>query len=384
MLKNKVQLNIGILEFLYHEVFLYTLIKLVHEYNVTVFTTERVFNNISFLLGENDKRIKWIFREKEETLDNFLRRVNEYSSKSIDLLFVNTLQGDTRNYLTYYFLNPKCKKLLVTARYEEWFCQKYSLLHPIRDDGHNFQLFFRKRILNHFDGIIVHTLKEKEFLLSKKQQLRIFVIPYTLTEKNNTLANSEGRKNDTIKFGITGAIDDRRRDYDFVLKIVETFTDELKSKFALYLIGRPVSRYGNRIISKCKELKRKGFNIVWFENYIEEKEYVFLVKKMDFLISPIKTEYYTLQGYTSAVVDSIRFLKPVIFPKNYDVLDEVKSISLFYENSEDLKLLISSIILNESDSFNKSRFQANLISQNFSIERWQKIINVYVENIFSK
>jgi hypothetical protein len=110
MRKNPVK--IGIVEILYHHIFLYSLASVARESgaDVAIFTTKNLYNLVSPLFKDKIKNYRWVIKKEDESRTSFLKLVEGIVNKEIDLLFVNTIQGNSC--CQFYSFNPKCKSIL--------------------------------------------------------------------------------------------------------------------------------------------------------------------------------------------------------------------------------------------------------------------------------
>lgn len=122
-------MNIGVLEFRCHHIFLYSLASVAKNSgaNVTIFTTKDLYALVVPLFKDTINGYRWIIRNESEKLLHFLKRVETVANQEIDLLFVNTLQGSVRPYISYFLFNPTCRKVLGTGRVTKWFGSEYHL-----------------------------------------------------------------------------------------------------------------------------------------------------------------------------------------------------------------------------------------------------------------
>lgn len=376
-------MNIGIVEFLYHHVFLYSLARVAKESgsDVTIFTTSNLYNLVIPLFRNKVSNYRWIIKREDEKLLSFLKRVEKFSNKEIDLLFVNTLQRK-RYYPLYLLFNPKCKSILVTGRATDWFGSKYRLL-PFRSIKsfltHNIKHFVYKKILPRYDAIVVHTQRLKDYVLQRNYKKDIFVLPFTIYEGSAT----RSRRRKKIRLIVLGSIANHRRDYDGLLRAFEILCSSTRKEISLTLLGRPIGKYGERIISRCKLLRERGFDLQFYNEYISEELFKKKVMSADIIINPIKLENYSFGGFTSGLVEAIRHAKPEIYPLDYAVPDELASSSLFYSEINELPQLIKENFLNNNhnNQLYELSEKARINSEKFSLE---KLAKYFKESILRK
>lgn len=360
-------MKIGIVEILYHHGFLYSLASVSRESGaeVTVFTTKNVYDITSSLFKNKIKNYRWIIKDEDETIISFLKRIEEIANKEINLLFINTIQGN----LCYksIFFKPKCKTILVTGRATEWFGDKFKLIsfNPKRLLNYNLRCIVRKRILPRYDAVLVHTEALKNYVLTNGYKKEIFVLPYIIYDDNIPLKKN-GKE---LRFIVTGLIAKHRRDYDSILKVFEKMWKQGYKDVCLTILGRPVGRYGKGIVNQCRLLKREGFKIKFFDKFIPNDVFKREILSSDVIINPIKMETYLHGGFTSGLVEAIRYAKPGIYPVDYIVPKELLSSSLFYDRISKLDYLIEQKFLNNRGILEKLSKNAKENSEKYSLQQ---------------
>lgn len=371
-------MKIGMLEFLYHHIFLYSLAIVAKESgaDVTIFTTKKLYNLVIPLFKDKIKNYRWVIKREDESRTSFLKRVEGIVNKEIDLLFINTIQGNLCfQSITF---RPKCKNILVTGRVEEWLGNKYkpNTFRPRGFIGYNMRYFSRKIILRRFNNLLVHTESLKNYVVKKGYKKEVFVFPFTIYNGDVKLKVDFRR----IKFIVLGAVDETRRDYILILKIFEKIFKCKNKNIELVLLGRTMGNYGKKIIEYSQQLQKRGVNIKFYNKYVPEDVYYKETISSDIIINPIRLEKYPHGGYTAGMVDAIRYGKPGIYPNGYIVEKRLISSSMFYRDNDDLYHLIKKII-------NNKIFLENLVikakenSEKFSLENMTKYFR---ENILEK
>lgn len=367
--------KLGIVEIFWHEVFLYSLWKILDKtiYSVTIFTTEDIYNNLKQIIDFDISTSNIYFKKKDESLKSFFNKV-EHESKSLDIIFVNTLQGHTKDYPIYYLFKPKCKKkYLVVGRFNDWFGDKYRIKHFLKNDDHNFQHFWRKKILRSYDGVVVHSMEAKMYV-EKYYLKNIFIIPFAI---NYWLKKSKDINLKKIVFGIPGGISYKRRDYESIIKIFGTLPDFYKNNCELILIGKPVGDYGRKIIMLAKYYNNLGCKIIYYTDMLDELTYINYINKCDILINPVQISNYIMGSYNASVVESVRFGIPFISPTNYHVLKDIQDLVIIYNNYNELYNIILKIIINPEILI--TLYDRNkIIADKFSCSMWSDTINKYL------
>ena len=93
--------------------------------NVTVFTTKKIYSRIKTYLNDESK-YDLILKEDNESLNSFLRRVEQICNEKIDLLFVNTIQMSLINVPPYISFRPKSKMIITVHIVNHWMKAKFA------------------------------------------------------------------------------------------------------------------------------------------------------------------------------------------------------------------------------------------------------------------
>ena len=371
--------NIGLLEFHCHIKYIYTMAKIVktENTNVTIFTTPKLFSKVKTYL-KNLKDYEVILKEKDEGMNNFFKRVEKICNEKIDLLFINTIQKTMLDFPMFLNFKPKCKMILTIHTANSWFSKKpqINLKKPFRTIDTNVSTIFGKFfILPKFNGINVIYSPIKDFIENKTDYKKpVFTIPFGFYDEINKPQKT--KKEDKIIFVIPGQIEEHRRNYDIVIDAFEKIFEKYNDKIEFILLGYPVGAYGKRIINRCKKLKKQGYNIIYYNNFVPEDEYNEIMKNVDFLILPIKMlstgvgvtpEYYGKTKGSAAVFEGVQYAKPLIVPKNFTIIKELESSTLKYKSSEDLEKTLEEIIIENKDKLDKLSKEACKNSEKFSL-----------------
>ena len=383
--------NIGILEIHFHVKFLYTMMRICNtkETNVTVFTTKKIFSRIETYLY-NKSKYKIILKEENESIHDFLKRIEKICNEKIDLLFVNTIQMSLLNVPHYVKFNPKSKKILTIHLVNHWLKEKFSF--NIKNIPRSIDIsicifFIRKIILPRYDGINVVYAPIKDFIEKNIHYKKsVFTIPFNFFDENIKIKPI--KKETKIKFVVPGLIEIYRRNYDLTLDIFEKLFEEYNNKISLWLLGKPVGSGGNRIIERCKKLKEKGCDISFSEGFIPENKYNDVLMESDVVFSPLNVvterdsgikEIYGKTEGSALPFEAIQYAKPLIVPANFNV-DKLKSSSFRYKNRKDLEKKLRNIIQNKN-ILNELSKNALMNSKKYSLSILQKYFEDNLLNI---
>jgi len=387
--------EIGILEVHCHAKYLYTLCKIckTKQSNVTIFTTKEIFLRLEKYL-ENTKEYTIILKKDIESIHAFLKRVEKICNEKIDILFVNTFQLTCFHLPKYFGFNPKSKMILTVHTANAWLKPKlvFNIKQLVRTIDTNLSSFIGHRlILPKFDGINVIYPPMKDFVLKETNyKKKIFTLPFNFYEEQIKIHKKQNKK---IQFVIPGQIEEHRRDYDVILDAFEQLFKEYNKTIDLRLLGYPVGMYGNRILNRCKKLKDKGYNITYYDSFVPEETYHNIMKTVDFILLPIKIksrgmgiqpEYYGKTKGSAAVFEGIQYAKPMVVPKDFNMIKELNGSTLKYDNSKDLETTLTEYIKNrkklenlENEAYKNSKyFSLVSIQKYFTIELLDKLENL--------
>lgn len=390
--------NIGLVEIkcLNHELSALCKISNTKKNTITVFTTRPIFEVAKAeteLKGEVDD-YEWIFPKKDEGMFSFLRRIQKICNERIDLVIVNSLR-----IWQFLFFKPRCKMLCVVDDLNYWFRDIKSLkiyFKKIKDFKNNV-LRNRKLIANAITGPII-----RNSILSKYDRVMVEYPPFKAYIRSNfdykgkiycfpnrpfqgIISSQDDNK---IRFVVPGMIQERRRDYELVLRVFENLFPKYKNLIELYFLGRPQEEYGRKIISDSQKLRKRGYRIFCSKEYVPPEIMDETLTKSDVIISPMRVKYrsgcveevYTITKPSGIFSDSIKYAKPCIVPETYNITEEMKTSFLTYKDEKDLQGILETLIDDKEKLENLKREAINN-SKKFSLEKLQIKFDRMVEEI---
>jgi len=376
--------NIGILEFHFHIKYLHTTMRIckTKNTNVTVFTTKEILTRIETYLDDKSK-YEFVLKEDDESINSFLKRVKKICNEKIDLLFVNTIQTSCIDIPRYFRFKPKSKMILTVHMANHWMKARFStnFKNPFRCIDANASMFFIRRIiLPKFDAISVIYSPLKDFIKENTNyQKPVYILPFNFYDENKKISSK--KKDDVIRFILPGLIEEYRRDYTGALDIFENLFKKYGKKIELCILGKPTGASGERIINRCEELKKKGYSIVFYKDFVPEEEYNKKLVESDVIFSPLHTvtkretgidEIYGTTEGSALPFEAIQYTKPLIVPKDFKVINELKSSTLTYASKKELEKLFVDIIENKEKLKNLKQNAVKNSKQYFSIDVLQK------------
>jgi len=375
--------NIGILEFHFHIKYLHTTMRICKtpQTNVTVFTTKDILKRIETYIDDKSK-YEFILKEENESINSFLTRVEKICNEKIELLLVNTIQTSMIDIPRYFKFNPKCKTILTVHMVNHWMKTRFSfnIKNPARCIDANISMFFIKRILPKFNAISVIYSPLKDFIKQNTNyQKPVYVLPFNFYDEKQKIQSK--KKDDIVRIVLPGLIEEYRRDYTGALNVFERLFEKYGKKIQLCILGKPVGASGEKIINKCKELKDKGYNIVYYTGFVPEEEYNKKLVECDIIFSPLHTvtkretginEIYGKTEGSALPFEAIQYTKPLIVPNKFNVIDELKNSTLTYKNQDELEKILRDAIENKNKLEKLKQNAKNNSKKYFSIDVLQK------------
>jgi hypothetical protein len=189
-------------------------------------------------------------------------------------------------------------------------------------------------------------------------------------------------KNEIVHFVIPGAIDKVRRNYSMVLKIF-TSDEFINKEWKLILLGRPIGKYGNKIIDKCIAIN-KYFNedkIIFFDHYISKERFDEYMSLSDYIIAPIISHKYKYGKDSGALYDVFLYNKIGIIDDGYYYNSRLpeREILVSYKNQKELHSILLSMI-DKSYSVEYLTKNINEINLLFSREYYLNSIKLIINN----
>jgi len=384
--------EIGILEFHFHIKYLNTTMRITKgkNTNVTVFTTEKILERIKTYTKDLSD-FDFVLKRPDETVNQFLKRVERICNDKIDLLFINTIQTSLIDAPHYINFKPKSKTIITVHMLNHWFKANigFNIRNLFRSIDATLSIhLIRKLLLPKFNAVNVIYKPMKVFLEENTDYKKpIFTIPFNFYD--NTTKKVKAENNGKIRVVVPGLIEAYRRDYDLVIDVFEGLFNKYKDKVILDILGKPVGKAGWAIVDRCKMLKDKGYNIIFSEGFVPEKDYDERMRESDIIFSPLNvvtkrdtgiTEKYGLSEGSALPFEAIQYCKPLIVPKEFKVIDELKTSALTYSDRSDLEKIFVDLIDNKK-SISYLKKQAYINSGYFTIENLNKY---FEEKILSK
>ena len=367
--------------------------------DVTLFTTEELLTNIEEQLEEYRKFITFCVKKKDESYLKFIKKINKTCSINYNLVIINTV---SRWEMIYLRLN--CYKISYFYSLKFWFYDSYqkirledikgsldylNLLSWLPSRLHANPFFgnaIRKNILKKIDGVLVEYPTFRELLTdSYGYKNPVYFLPKSHFEESNNYP-----LNKQLTFVVTGTISISRRDYDSIFDALLGIPNDIRSKVKLVLLGKPIGKYGAHIISRCDQLNNDGFDIEYSKTFITVDKFKDKLSNSDIIISPMNLVYesgtivekFTYTKGTGTFNDAIKFGKPSIVPKKYNVAPQFDSCFIKYQDISHLTNIITDLI-KCPEKLTAIKSKTKEIMSNYKLYNIQKSFDLIITNILN-
>lgn len=349
---------------------------------VSFITSARFKDDLDDILAQKNRKYTWHFLKDEDKIIEHSRRIySVLKSNRFDLVVLNSI--DARHVILFMILMlSKPGRVLINLHdVNNFFKIKRSL--SIRT---NIRSLGKKLLILLTDGYIVNAEAIKGYIMKNcftpKPVYWLLPVYYkpSPNSKKTTFA-------DTIV--IPGSIDKRRRNYYFVLEVIqEMLNHQVPVKWIL--AGKPVEDYGMEIIGKAKKLNTHGANISLYEEEIPENEFQQIIAASSLILSPLVSsttihdniqEVYGESKGSGNVYDAIRHAKPLIVPSTLSVSEEIVTSCILYHSKDNLVEQLLKILGDESIFLYYTQ-KAETNSKNFTKERIESMFKAALLNAF--
>lgn len=312
---------------------------------ITVFITDEMANLYQF----KEDNIQIFVKEKDQSVSEFLALINQ---ADFNRIHINTI---SKFFKEFALVDWKSEIILTIHNLDTWFNNtlsrrikllKFKLLNPSRHSSikHNFYLpikyFFkdfklqdaRNKIRNKSSQILVYSESQKTYLTQFIDDKRILSFPFCIHQNTEDLSI----KNQKLRICIPGMVDPHRRDYDGLFKMLAHHSNDFKEKLTVDLLGF-VPDTGKYLISKIKQLNKVGIEVLSNEEFISKDVYQKRLLSSDIILGNLKVNLNSQSKYgetkeTGVIFNLIKAAKPGIFPSDYPIPKELKSICISYHD----------------------------------------------------
>lgn len=333
---------------------------------IFIFVNSDDENQINHLLKLN-MYLQIISKNKNESLPEFFSKIIK---AKLDVLYIITLEKYFNEVLK---INFNCQVNLFIHNIDEWF-QNY-FLDSISFLVQNFS--FEKKFFYHLKTKLLYPHLKRQ-LIKKLQKINhsfvvlnknlkielskfvnenyIEVIPFSVYDSN---LKDNSIQNKLIRVCIPGMISQFRRDYFSLLKLLESDIEFYRKNFEFDLLGGiSVHDLGNEIIEASDKLIKLGMNIIYYNNQlVPVNEFDIQLSKADIILGNMNVVLSKQSSYgktkdSGIIFTMIRAAKPGILPKEYLLIDELKSSTLIFDNYKHLDEILRELYFNKNKLLN--------------------------------
>ncbi|RRQ47545.1 hypothetical protein DZC72_17580 [Maribacter algicola] len=166
-------------------------------------------------------------------------------------------------------------------------------------------------------------------------------------------SNLVDKKND-IWVCIPGELSFKRRNYDVVLQALSKLEGS-QTNLKIIILGKmnPKSTDVPYFKNQVEELKLEPY-IVTFDHFIQNDLFHDYIQASDYIMAPVSNteQNYLKYKITGAYNLAFAYKKPLITPKEMNVMPDLNENSYFYEDSDSLAMLFKSIVDNTLETKN--------------------------------
>lgn len=347
--------------------------------SVVLFINEKGSENVSALQKDFGERLILRTKKENEEVASFLDKI---SKEKLDAAYIVTLERYFTEFIKTQFRFPL---YFVVHNVEAWFSLslKTSINNFIegmrqgRDIAYllksNFiypaqkKKLIKKFIANDSTFVLLNDFLKDEVLkrnITKKVISIPFSVYYPKLQEQQIIKSK-------IRITIPGIVDNGRRDYVSVLRILDEEKELFKNTYEVELLG-PLKKTENNkeIIKKIEALNQHGFTVISYpEKYIPLEEYDNKLAQADLILGNLnvsisKHSTYGKTKESGTAFAMIRVAKPGLLPSAYQVMDEVKSSTVSFKSYKHLKEILIDLakdkgrlkVLNEEAKKNALKF----------------------------
>ncbi|TAF73847.1 MAG: hypothetical protein EAZ53_11500 [Bacteroidetes bacterium] len=347
------------LDYHYTDIVSFCNLMLKTDYEITIYTSFDLFKRLE---SQNFiSRYNWIIKKKDVNVAAFLA-LHKSQINDNDLIYFSTIASGYSAFYKFDF-NPKTVLRIHNAN---------AYLNPFKNIHFEFSYFYFRKALYYLWNDII---KQNSFYYIPKLVNKIDFITFPeLSIQNYVLENRLIPKEkifryipvsfpnfkkistqNTLHISVIGLIDERKRDYLSVLEAFKIVAPKLNKNINLTILGKPVGKYGLKVISKFKtELKSEKLTVTVFDTFIPQDVFELELEKTNLILAPVQeqlvfgifNEYCSKTKTTGSLSDMIRMGIPLLMPQNIDVEPNLKP----YVESYSTPLDLANILLDYSEN----------------------------------
>ena len=314
----------------YHEECLYSQVQFLYDdgYQVTLILNPKNSRNVNSY-GISKGNIKY-FNPRANAF--FLKRISNWFSlyqyitkNSFEKIIFNTASSNKETIALTYFLPKRIRR--------------YGIIHNLRKlNESTSQKIVTKKLKDYY--VLNDFLLDSSEIDDKSITLHSFYpIFFPRYKPKKTI-----EKNEDHWICIPGELNYKRRDYNVVLKALSKLGKVGKIK--VIILGK-MPHDAPATIKFLKQIDELGLKkyFITFSDFIENEDFHSYIKKSDFIMAPVTLieKQYLKFKITGAYNLAFAYQKPLICPKELDIIPDLKANSHFYEDENTLAKIFKGI-----------------------------------------
>jgi len=342
---------------------------------ITIFIVADLAPVLKKMLRSEGIEYEWHFLQRNKLINSFI--IYRYCKRNkIDILFLNTV---AQHHILFGFLCIFLKKIKTVLTIHG----ANSHFKPAVKLGlSSFLRYAGKKILTknvtHFATLLSSTKLYVQKTFQPKQE--VICIPGSFFE------NESYPITDTfLKIVVPGSVDFKRRNYDFVLKLLGELN--IKSRIEFVLLGG-IAENNKIMLTQFKAFDSDLVKIKTYdEPFIDTGEYETQLKTCDFILAPIQkffedessiSEEYGVTKSSGTFFDAIRYGKPLLISADISIPEELEKQCIRYHTVQDLASFLENLNFEKKLKYSQMAVSNSL---NFTLENIRKALPLFFINL---
>lgn len=361
--KKKGCLNIAIVAYEnFHYFILNSIIQIcnVSKNHVEVYAPQKAINEMRIYMKDDFNKVEWVpIPWCNYVGDSNRGEFNEellcdLSKKIAENPFLDKIITCSSEYKYHLY-----KTLYINAKYADVIALIHNVNAIFRSKKFNYEKYMLFKKVDAY-AVLGEQLKE-EIEKNKLTRKKVYVFPIIHNKEQSEIRVQNERK---TRFVVVGHVQKERKNYNLILDSFEKLRNSY-DEIQLTILGSTETEYGKRIVERCKELRRRGMDIKWFDGFVPTKEFKYYMEKADYLLGAVEVftntsesnEIYGVTKMTGVETDMIEYALPGIIPSQLKIQTDLKNCVLTYEREEQL----FDVLKKSLDSNKKHELKQNAI-----------------------
>ncbi len=345
---------------------------------IFLFVNRETSVRLHHLLGTEAEKYHWVVQDEGESTFSFCIRIsNTIRDNKIKLLYLNTISKHHIAYALLLYRFPGLKSILTVHDVNCLLKDKPSLA------PRKFLKWLGKKLLaakvTAFNTVS-ETVQPYLFNTAGRKK-KVFTVPGSVYEK----AASPRVLQRNIKLVIPGTIDQRRRDYEQVFRLLR-ITEDIS--LSITLLGGGKGSYADMIRDNCLNVsggRVKCFNEQTvdqsvFDQEMDEAHLIWIPSVIHTQICGGIPETYGITKSSGNIFDIIKHARPFLYPATLAISDHLKMAGVAYHDVNDIANFLRKI-LSVPEEYQKLADAAELASRHFTITTLRQRMHPLFEGI---